>query len=74
MESKQTVKAKVVTLAELREKSVAELEEVILDSKKQLFDLRIKKATQKLENTAQIKNLKKVVAQAKTVITEKEGK
>jgi len=74
MESKQIVKTKVVTLAELREKSVAELEEVILDCKKQLFDLRIKKATAKLENTAQIKNLKKVVAQAKTVITEKEGK
>jgi len=62
------------TLKELREKSVAELNETIVDCKKQLFDLRMQKATQKLENTAALKTLKTKVAQAKTVIAEKEGK
>ena len=62
------------TLKDLREKSVAELNETILNSKKELFDLRIQKATQKLENTAKIKSAKKLIAQAKTVIMEKEGK
>ncbi len=62
------------TLKDLREKTVAELNETILNSKKELFDLRIQKATQKLENTAKIKSTKKLIAQAKTVIMEKEGK
>ena len=62
------------TLKDLREKSVAELKETILNSKKDLFDLRLQKATQKLENTAKIKSTKKLIAQAKTVIVEKEGK
>ena len=62
------------TLKDLREKSVAELNETILNSKKELFDLRMQKATQKLENTAKIKSTKKLIAQAKTVIMEKEGK
>ena len=62
------------TLKDLREKSVAELNETIISSKKELFDLRIQKATQKLENTAKIKSTKKLIAQAKTVIMEKEGK
>ena len=62
------------TLKDLREKSVDELNETILNSKKELFDLRLQKATQKLENTAKIKSTKKLIAQAKTVIVEKEGK
>ena len=62
------------TLKELREKSVAELNETILESKKQLLELRLQKATQKLENTAAIKTAKKKIAQAKTVIAEKEVK
>ena len=61
-------------LKDLREKSVAELNETILANKKELLDLRIQKATQKLENTAKIRNAKKLIAQAKTVIAEKEGK
>ena len=62
------------TLKELREKSVAELNETVLVNKKQLLELRLQKATQKLENTAAIKTAKKTIAQAKTVLAEKEGK
>ena len=58
-------------LQEIREKTIDELNELIKDSKKQLLDLRMQKALQKLENTAQIGKLKTVIAQAKTVIKEK---
>ncbi len=58
-------------LKELKEKSIDELNTLIADTKKQLFDLRLQKALQKLENTAQIRQLKTVIAQAKTLIKEK---
>ena len=58
-------------LQELKEKSIDELNALIVDTKKQLFDLRLQKSSQKLENTAQIRQLKTVVAQAKTLIKEK---
>ncbi len=59
-------------LKEIREKTVDELNALIVDSKKQLFDMRLQKSLQKLENTAQIGQLKTVIAQAKTVIKEKQ--
>ena len=58
-------------LQEIREKSIDELQELIKDSKKQLLDLRMQKALQKLENTAEIGKIRTVIAQAKTVIKEK---
>ncbi|MGN1154249.1 MAG: 50S ribosomal protein L29 [Candidatus Gastranaerophilaceae bacterium] len=60
-------------LSEMREKTVDELKQFVVDSKKQLFDARIKKAMHKLENTAEISKTKRLVAQAKTVIREKEN-
>ena len=41
-------------------------------AKKQLLDARIKKSMHKLENTAEISKTKRLIAQAKTVIKEKE--
>lgn len=64
-------KDKTMKLKEIREKSIEELKELILDSKKQLLNFRMQKALQKLENTAQIGQLKTVIAQAKTLIKEK---
>ncbi len=61
-------------LQEMREKTVDELNEAIVDFKKQLFDLRVQKSLHKLENTAQIGQLKVKIAQAKTVIKEKSSK
>ncbi len=61
-------------LQEMREKTVEELNEAIVDFKKQLFDLRVQKSLHKLENTAQIGQLKVQIAQAKTVIKEKSSK
>ena len=59
-------------LSEMREKSVDELQSAIIGFKKQLFDLRLQKATHKLENTALISTTKRLIAQAKTVLKEKE--
>ena len=58
-------------LSEMREKSVDELKSAILEWKKQLVDCRIKLSTHKLENTALISKTKRLIAQAKTIITEK---
>lgn len=59
-------------LQEMREKSIDELKTSIVEFKKQLFDLRVQKSTHKLENTALISKTKHLIAQAKTVIKEKE--
>lgn len=61
-------------MQEMREKSVDELKDALVEYKKQLFDLRVQKATHKLENTALIAKTKHFVAQVKTVIKEKEVK
>ena len=59
-------------LSEMREKTVEELKQFVVDSKKQLLNARIKKSMHKLENTAEISKTKRLIAQAKTVIKEKE--
>ena len=59
-------------LSEMREKTVDELKQFVEDSKKQLLDCRIKKSMHKLESTAEISKTKRLIAQAKTVIKEKE--
>ena len=58
-------------LEEMREKTVEELKAAVVDSKKQLFDLRVQKSLNKLENPAQIGKIKREIAQMKTVINEK---
>lgn len=58
-------------LSEMREKSVEELQTAIVDWKKQLLESRLQLSTHKLENTAGISKTKKLIAQAKTIITEK---
>ncbi len=59
-------------LSEMREKTVDELKQFVVDSKKQLLENRIKLSMHKLENTAEIAKTKRLIAQAKTVIREKE--
>ena len=60
-----------MNLQEMREKTVDELKEAVVDCKKQLFDLRVQKSLNKLENTAKIGKIRKEIAQIKTVINEK---
>lgn len=62
-------------LTEIREKTIEELKELVLNFKKELFSLRMKhNKMNQLENPAQIKQTKRAIAQTKTVIKEKELK
>ena len=55
---------------DLKGKSVAELNEELVAAKKELFNLRFQKATNQLENTSRIKEVRKNIARIQTVITE----
>ena len=56
---------------ELRGKSVEELKQELVSAKKELFNLRFQNATNQLDNTARIKDVRKNIARIQTVITEK---
>ncbi len=55
----------------MREKTVEELQNAIVDWKKDLFNYSMQLSTHKLENTSLISKTKRLIAQAKTVINEK---
>jgi len=57
--------------AELRDKTPDQLKDEILKLKKQQFNLRFQKATGQLENTAQVGNVRRDIARAKTIVNEK---
>ena len=55
---------------DLRTKSAAELNEELVAAKKELFNLRFQNATNQLDNTSRIKEVRKNIARIQTVITE----
>ena len=60
-------------LQEIKEKTVSELKELIVNSKKELFSLRMKhNKMNQVENAAQIKQTKRLIARLKTVLRQKE--
>ena len=60
-------------VAELKNKTVAELNNELVEAKKELFNLRFQNATNQLQNTARISLVRKNVARIQTVITQKEN-
>ena len=56
---------------ELNAKSSAELNEELVAAKKELFNLRFQNATNQLDNTSRIKEVRKNIARIQTVIAEK---
>ncbi len=60
-------------LEELQSKSAAELSEELVSAKKELFNLRLQHATNQLDNTARIREVRKNIARIQTVITAKEA-
>ena len=56
---------------DLRAKSAAELNEELVAAKKELFNLRFQNATNQLDNTSRIHEVRKNIARIQTVITEK---
>ena len=55
---------------ELRGKSVEQLNEELVAAKKELFNLRFQNATNQLDNTSRIKEVRKNIARIQTLITE----
>ncbi len=56
---------------ELQAQSVEQLQAQLVDAKKELFNLRFQNATNQLDNTARIKEVRKNIARIQTVITAK---
>ena len=64
---------KIKTYVEdLKAKSAAELAQDLVAAKKELFNLRFQNATNQLDNTARIKEVRKNIARIQTVITMKQ--
>ncbi|MCB5889507.1 50S ribosomal protein L29 [Mediterraneibacter faecis] len=55
---------------ELKGESVEELNEELVAAKKELFNLRFQNATNQLDNTSRIKEVRKNIARIQTLITE----
>jgi large subunit ribosomal protein L29 len=60
-----------MSINDLRELSVVELNDKIGELKKDLMDARFSLATSQIEDTSVFKKIKKEIAQANTVLTEK---
>jgi len=66
---------KIKTYVEgLKGKSATELNKELVAAKKELFNLRFQNATNQLENTSRIKEVRKNIARIQTLITESAGK
>ena len=57
---------------DLKAKSAAELAQDLVAAKKEPFNLRFQNATNQLDNTARIKEVRKNIARIQTVITMKQ--
>ncbi|HIU88126.1 MAG TPA: 50S ribosomal protein L29 [Candidatus Avilachnospira avistercoris] len=59
-------------LDELKAKDIKALNEDLVTAKKELFNLRFQNATNQLDNTARISEVRKNIARIQTVITQKQ--
>ncbi len=59
-------------VAEVRELDVTQLESRLVDTRRELFNLRFQHATGQLENTGQIKEVRKNIARILTVLNQKQ--
>ena len=58
-------------LKKMREMTEVELNNELAKMKKELFNLRFQNATNQLDNTSRIKEVRRNIARIQTVITEK---
>ena len=56
---------------ELNSKSVDDLQKDLVAAQKELFNLRFQNATNQLDNTSRIKDVRKNIARIQTVIAQK---
>ena len=59
--------------SEMREKSVADLEQELLNLKREQFNLRMQQGSGQLAQTHRVKEVRREVARVKTILTEKAG-
>jgi large subunit ribosomal protein L29 len=64
-------KEKKVTSEDLRAKSPDELNKMLVDMKKQQMNMRFQKAGGQLNNTAEMRAVRRSVARVNTILTEK---
>ena len=56
---------------DLKSKNVEELNKELVAAKKELFNLRFQNATNQLENTSRIKEVRRNIARIQSIMTEK---
>ena len=56
---------------DLRSKNVDELNAALVAAKKELFNLRFQNATNQLDNTSRIKEVRRNIARIQSIMTEK---
>ena len=59
--------------SELREKSLTELEEILLELRKEQFNLRMQQGTGQLSRPSEMTQARKNVARAKTIMNEQKA-
>ena len=63
-----------MTVKEVRDLDLNQLESQIKELKHELFNLKLPKTLGQLQNTAKIKEVRRDIARMKTILTEKTGK
>lgn len=63
-----------MTVKEVRDLEINQLESQVKELKHELFNLKLQKTLGQLQNTAQIKKVRRDIARMKTILTEKTGK
>ncbi len=58
-------------IKDLRSMSADELEAKLLENKKELFNLRIQQSTGQLQNTANVRKVRREIAKINTLLTER---
>ena len=61
----------VTKIKDLRAMSDNELEDKLLEAKKEQFNLRVQQSTGQLQNTAVIKNVRREIAKINTLLAER---
>ncbi|MCD8117980.1 MAG: 50S ribosomal protein L29 [Lachnospiraceae bacterium] len=56
---------------DLKSKTAADLNDELVAAKKELFNLRFQNATNQLDNTGRIKEVRRNIARIQTVLTQK---
>ncbi len=58
---------------DIRDLSVDQLDDKLVELKKEQFNLRFQKATGQLENTARVRQVRKDIARVRTIAVEKQA-